>query len=299
MFRFLRNILILSLLVLIPLISAEVYVRSLPNPSRYKHQYMLRHSAEVQTLILGNSHTFYGINPSLLGPHTFSLAQPTQSYRYDYYLLTHYPLPHLRTLILPCSYTSLFEDLEAEPQLQSWAVCYRLYMDCDIHGPLSRYAFECLHIGAFKEKLQSLWKPAQLHWDSLGFGTSFGHQSLLSQGQDNGQARAEINTYPTMQSTPFLVAQLDSICQWCTTHNVRLLILTTPTSPSFRNHCSKTQVQEWHRRLNEVLSRHPQVEYHNFWADTTFHTPDFYDADHLNMTGAHKLTQKIKEILQH
>lgn len=293
--KFLRYILIYSVLILVPLIAAEVYVRNMPNPARDKHLWMRQHSAEVETLVMGSSHCFYGVNPSLLGPHSFSLAQPTQPYRYDYYQLTHYDLPRLKTVILPFSYQSLFEDIESEPRLQYWAVRYRLYMDCDIHSPLSKYGFECLHIAPFKEKLTSLWRPSQLSWDSCGFGTSNGTVSMLLEGQDNGKQRAEENTYPEMKSLGLCTAMLDSIAHWCDQRQVRLVLVTTPTSASFRANCSLRQQQVSDSTLQRVMQRHPSIVRFDHWADTAFVEADFYDADHLNMLGAAKLTKMLRK----
>ena len=291
---FLRNISVFALLIIAFFALAEAYVRNLPNPARYKHQWMLKHSAQVETLVMGNSHCFYGINPSLLGDYAFSLAQPSQTYRYDYYLLKHYNMPRLSTVVLPFSYTSLFEDIEYEPHLQYWAVRYRLYMDCDIHSRWSRYGMECLNIVPFKEKLTSLWKPSQLKWDSLGFGTSYGTVSLLAEGKDNGAQRAQENTYEGMKSLQFCTSMLDSISTWCDAKNVRLVLVSTPTWGTFRQHCDPRQVEKADSTLHRVLQRHPKVLYYNHWEDSSFVITDFYDADHLNQRGARKLTLMLK-----
>lgn len=292
--RFVRNILVFSLLVAAVIVAAEIYVRSIPNPARDKHRWMLENSGRVETLVLGNSHGFYGINPAMLGEGCFSLAQPTQSYRYDYWLLTRYPMPRLKTVILTCSYTSLFEDIEAEPDLRYWAVRYRIYMDCDIHSRLSEYGFEFLHVQTFREKLTSLWKPSRLSWDSLGYGTSYGIRSLLAEGVDNGLQRAVDNTYGDMRSLQFCTSMLDSICIWCERRRVRLVLVATPVWHSFRMGCDVRQLAVRAEVLKRVLKRHPSVEYYDFRTDSTFETGDFYDADHLNMTGAGKLTTKLR-----
>ena len=298
---FLRKISILSVIILALIAAAEAYVRSMPNPARDKHKWMLAHSAEVETLILGSSHCFYGINPSMFGTRTFNIAQPTQSYRYDWYQLNQYPMPRLKTVILPYSYQSVFEDIDTEPRLRYWAVRYRLYMDCDIHSPLSVYGFECLHIPSFKEKLTSLWRPPQLTWDSLGFGTSYGDTSLFLEGRDNGIQRAEENTYLSADGLKengvrdFNTAMLDSIGNYCDRREIRLILITTPTAPSFRKHCVKRQVAIGDSTLRQIMYRHPSIDYRNYWDDTDFELADFYDADHLNQKGAFKLTKKVIE----
>lgn len=97
-----------ALLLLLPLAMGEVYVRSLPNPSKHKHAYLLRHSRKVRVLILGSSHTYYGLCPERLGAHAFSAAQISQTLQYDDYLLHHYPFDSLRTVVLPISDFTLY-----------------------------------------------------------------------------------------------------------------------------------------------------------------------------------------------
>ena len=98
--KFLIKLSCFALPWLILSVLTEVYVESLPNIARDKHQWMLQHAEEVKTLVLGHSHTLYGIRPDMLGEGAFSLAQQSQTYRYDRYLLTHYPLKELKTIIL-------------------------------------------------------------------------------------------------------------------------------------------------------------------------------------------------------
>ena len=70
---FLQKVLLFAFVVLLVMGMAEAYVRSLPNPSKAKHDWMGQHSTTVTTLVLGNSHTFYGIRPALLADSAFSL----------------------------------------------------------------------------------------------------------------------------------------------------------------------------------------------------------------------------------
>ena len=155
------------LLLLLPLGAAEVYVRSLPNPSKDKHAYLTRHSREVDLLVLGSSHTYYGLCPERLSPHAFSAAQVSQTLRYDDYLLRHYPFPRLRTVVLPISDFTLYEELENTGE---WYLAnrYRLYMDCDLHGPLSVYNWEVTAFRPFCEKLKSLWEKPKMTWSAQG-----------------------------------------------------------------------------------------------------------------------------------
>ena len=297
--HFLKHITIFSLCILIPLVAAEIYVEHLPNPSRDKHQWMQHHSASVRTLILGSSHTFYGINPNILTARSdtaFNLAQVAQTYRYDDYLLRHYYMPRLRTLILPYSYFSLYEDFESMPRERWNAIRYRLYMDCDIHPRISYYGFECSSINSLVEKLRGNFIAPQLHhrttWDTLGWGTDFTYGSR-EHDWDNGAEAASNNTYADTTLVPLNIAYLDDIFSFCDKRDVRVLLITTPLSPNFLEHQQPRQVERNDSVLIQLLHRHSNVRYLDFSDDTDFLGIDFYDSHHLNEYGAAKLTKKL------
>lgn len=290
---FVRLSLLFFLLVAATVGAGEWYVRSLPNPARNKHEWMQKNSRTVRTLILGSSHTFYGIDAASLGPHAYSLAMVSQTYRYDDYLLRHYPTDSLRAVILPFSYFSLYEDYEIMDTDAQYASRYRIYMDCPYHSRLSRYAFEFMDKNAFLERLKSLWKPARLTWDSLGTGTNY-RPELRATPWDNGQIRAEVNTATDWRAERANLHFLHSIASWCQSRDVRLLLVSTPLSPQFRRHASPAQLAENHRALAGLLRRYPTVEYCDYSADPRFSDHDFFDADHLSTTGAARLTALLR-----
>lgn len=75
--------------VIVILIIGEIMVRSLPNAIKYKENWLKQNGNKVQTLILGTSATYYGINPSMIDS-CFNAANASQGLEYDYYLLKRY-----------------------------------------------------------------------------------------------------------------------------------------------------------------------------------------------------------------
>lgn len=294
--KFLLYTLVFSLPLLCLLAGAEAYVESLPNPSRDKHAWMLRHSGEVETLVLGNSHTFYGVSPSLLPPHSFSLAQVSQTYRYDLWLLRRYPVGKLRTLILPFSYMSLWEDFENQENRWAEAIRYRLYMDCDIHSRWGRYGWELMSIPTFREKLKSLYRPPQLSWDSLGWGTNYLASSRKADW-DNGKERIRENTYTDTFIVRLNYRFLRDILTFCRKRNVRVLLISTPVSDTYRRNKDIRQERTNRQCLQALLSDFPEVEYLDFEGDSRFGATDFYDSDHLNSDGARKLSSILATLI--
>ena len=66
---------------------AEYAVRQIPNEYKYKNDWMDQHAEEVETLIMGSSHAMFGINPAFIDGVAFNLGLPSQSLKYDLFLL--------------------------------------------------------------------------------------------------------------------------------------------------------------------------------------------------------------------
>lgn len=294
---FLRLLLTFSALVTLTLAAGECYVRHLPNPARDKHEWMLAHSREVRTLVLGSSHTFYGLDPALLGPHAFSLAQVSQTYRYDDWLLRRYPTDSLRTVIVPFSYFSLYEDFEYGTGDIHYISRYRIYMDCPIHSVCSPHVLECTRFDAFKERLKSLWQPPRLTWTELGWGSN-NRSELRPAAWDNGAERAKGNTYADTGAVNANTAFLASIFEFCRKRNVQVILLSTPLTPSFRdNECPEQRARNRHV-LDRLLRKYPEVCRMDLEADSRFSDADFFDADHLSDRGAKKLSDIVRAALR-
>ena len=78
-------------LFLLPLflvwLALEVFYRQAPNNYSYKDQQLQNVAANVQTLVMGDSHAFYGINPAYFKDPTFNLSNISQSLLTDELLL--------------------------------------------------------------------------------------------------------------------------------------------------------------------------------------------------------------------
>lgn len=290
--HFLAKILRFVVPLLALMVAVEAWLENLPNDARNKHQWMLQHSRQVKTLVLGHSHNLYGIRTSLMGKGAFNLAFDSQSYRYDNYLLHHYPLDNLQTLILNFDYFQAWEDLESQPHMAVWALRYRIYMDCDIHSRFSTYNFEVLHPKWVKDRLTSTINPLYDECDAQGWGTT-AKRETRPPNWNNGQKRAEGNTYQNEELLLLNEGYLRQIFDFCKERSIRVLLLNTPVTDEFQKYEDPRQVTKNEQLLHKLQCDYPEVEYFNMEADPSFTDDDFYDSDHLNQYGATKLTRII------
>ena len=63
---FIKYITLFCIPVIIVIIAIEICDRRLPNTYKFKYEWMQQNANEVETLILGSSHSYYGIQPKYL-----------------------------------------------------------------------------------------------------------------------------------------------------------------------------------------------------------------------------------------
>ena len=106
--KFLRNIGLFILPIVVVGVGLEILAESIPNSYTYKREYIEQHGAQIRTLILGSSNAYDGINPSVLS-HAFNLANSSQTLEDDYRLLAKHidSIDSLQTVIVGLGYHSL------------------------------------------------------------------------------------------------------------------------------------------------------------------------------------------------
>lgn len=295
MARFLRQILLFSLIIAVLLGVGELVVRSLPNPYRLKHDWMERNAEEVETLILGHSQTYYGVDAGLLPGPAFNLANISQTLQTDSLYLAHYSprLRNLNTVIVPLTYTSLYE-YPLEDTDEWWRVIgYQLYSGLKPHPTLSRYSFELSDLSGYSSKLASAVgiKERRLRPDSLGHGTEFSLSSRYDGWEKGGADRAANHTASCheeeMPRNLRVLAGIDSICRIL---GARLVLVTPPLWSTYRENIDSTLWEKERETVDDFCSR-DGVLWLDYSADSRFTEEDFYDTDHLNSDkGARKFS---------
>lgn len=137
---FLKKVLWFSVLVIGLLLIGELVVRSINTPYNYKTEWLRKNGEKVNTLVLGSSHTYYGIMPSVLGDSVFNIANISQTPEYDLAILKefHPLMPNLKRVIIPISYFT-YRDPRLEETDHGLCVQYKVRMKLPLHSDLSPY----------------------------------------------------------------------------------------------------------------------------------------------------------------
>ena len=305
--RFCIKTFIIILPAFIIAILIEYALRNIPNDYSYKKTYMDQNSNQIETLILGGSHTYYGLDPVYFENRTFNDAYVSQSLDLDYEIFKKYSdqLLQLKTIIIPISYPSLFATLSQTPE--SWRMKnYVVYRDIgtlfffDKLEVLSRkFSDNVSMIVKFYVKNESIGDCSDLGW-----GTSFQSDNSFDLDETGRSAaiRHSIESYPNAsifrETSKKIEAILDSFIASCELKNVHVLLITTPCYVSYRENLDNEQLKMTMDIVYNITQRHQNCAYINMLADSSFRAEDYCDADHMNEIGAKKLSLKVNEILK-
>jgi len=296
--KFIKSLILFALPIVLFMIFAEILFRHIPNQYSYKANYLETHGKQVEILILGSSHSLYGIDPGEFSYKTFNAAHVSQSLDLDYAILQKYlnKLPNLKTVVIPVSYGSLFAKLDFG--IEKWRVKdYSIYYGLNISVPFEK-RFEIFSKGNIQKLKDHVLGKTDLGITELGLGTNL-RKRTKENLQESGKTAAnrhtkEKDTAQTM--LPRMQSYLKSIIESCQKKNCHVILLTMPAWHTYRENMDAWQWGKTLETVQELEKHYPNIHYFNFIADSRFVANDFNDADHLNLHGTKKMSKILNSL---
>ncbi len=299
-----RAFIIKTLTFFIPLLliaaTFEILLRLIPNVYSLKKDYLDKHSDDIEILVLGSSHSFFDINPEYFSLNCFNAGNVTQTLNYDLEILKKYDNKwvNLKTVVLPVSYFSLNEKLEAGSE--SWRIKnYIIYFDLHTSANL-KYHSEVLSnkllINLKRIVSYYIQRDDPVSSTALGWGISYNSkkaQDLHATGISAAKRHTIINSGLFREN----VATLESIVAFCRIRDIQVILLTPPAYETYRDNLEKNQLTQTLKKADEIADHNDNCLYLNMLSDTAYKAADFYDADHLNEAGARKLSLTLNRII--
>ena len=300
------HIIYASLALLLLSLFIEYYSRQVPNVYQHKNAY-LESDAYYETLILGSSHAYYGVNPDHFERQAFSGANVSQDLKMDAFILGK-SLAHnkkLKSVVLPFSYFSLHYNLESG--VESWRKYYYMqnfdYDGFPAEDYLSVVAYSRFLASPKKTNhLQSLVRfhllnNFEINWSDRGWGTDY-TDNLQIPLKASGKIAAERHHSKYVdviyQENLHLIA---SMVEACRKAGVQLLVFTPPAFVSYRENLHPQRWIEITESLSKILNDYDRANYVNLLNDDRFMASDYHDADHLNHSGSAKLSKILSDLL--
>lgn len=299
---FIKRILLLFLPIFLLMVIAEYEMHRQPNSYKYKHHWMQKNASRVDCLILGSSHTYYGVRPDLLSKHGFSLANVSQTLPIDRDLLLYYSGKYdsLKNVIVPISYFSLFQ-----PPMQSAEFgepfrynYYTMYMGFPSKWYELQRHFEIFSHDVFVEKLKKRIKSKMQGEVSEKDCDEFGwHQAAhLAENWSESAGRVAAERH-RMKTEKYLDYNLNALCEiimFCKKNGIIISLITTPVNSLYSKNVDITQLRIMQNAIDSVSLKY-DVPYYDYFEDMRFVNEDFYDPDHLSDVGAEKFSMILKE----
>lgn len=302
--KFILKLLLFFIPLILGAIVLELLVRTVPNDYSYKNRYLENHAAELEILVLGSSHTFYGINPEYFQVNAFNAAHVSQGLSYDYLLFNKFNsrCSNLKAVVLPVSYFSLFGKLEDE--VERWRVkYYSIYYGCSPSYALPD-RFEVLGartstlLREVVEYVLSGGDKTRRTVSDLGHGVRSWNDPL-DQLEESGKAAAKRHTAGEWgyQNLSHNLEALEKLVSDCNDRQIEVFLFMPPAWKSYVEHLDADQLALIQRHMEQIMEKYGNVQYYSFLSDDRFLAEDYADADHLNATGAKKLTTLIDGML--
>ena len=275
-------------------------IRQVPNPYKYKYEWMQKNAENVEILVFGSSHTFYGIRPEFFDGKAFSLANVSQGNKQDYFLLKYWTdrYKHLKTIIVPISFSTWFgRGLEYGSESYRCRY-YKIYMDCNLYSDWSLYNLELSDMRTSLGKLGKFFlKDDDPGYDEYGWGTTYKLSKKDTLKWDDGtEAEAAVKRH-TAKNWDYIETnyeRMKEMAEFCKSQNIRLVLITTPCWHSYYDNLNKEQFAKM-CELTHKFQEECDVPYFDYLKDQRFVADDFYDSNHLSEVGAEKFTKILDE----
>lgn len=297
--RFLLYILSFFVPVLIFLVCLELIVRNVPNEYKYKAEWMEQHADSVETLILGTSHAFYGLDPSEFGRNAFSLANSAQKLRYDAFLLFKYSdnYKNLNHVILSVSYFTLFDSDAEEAEGEDWrSVNYKVYFDDSRIPDLSKNSFFIFHPKPLEEKFKKfLCGDTVIVCAKNGFGYPiFRERQKHTLDAASAQVWVNHHTAQDWNSLETNIGYVRQIAEECEKQGAVFVIVTTPTWHTYYERLDQKQLTKMYEVIYDLKKTY-SIKYIDMLKDNRFNEDDFTDCNHMSCVGAKKLSAILRD----
>lgn len=300
---FYKKILIFLVPILLVWVATEAFYRFTENNYTFKNKIIKAEYAQIETLILGDSHSFFGIDPTYFTSKTFNIANVSQSLYFDELLLQKHidSLSNLKRVVLNISYFTLSAvDNSLEDR---WR---RYFYQEDMGLKISSIAI-------YDPKQYSLTLARRFDKSVDLFVEYFQNGTIVSSYENGYGMQDETNIVPDKESISELIAKkhednsmdfqvnvnrLQKMIDLCNNHGVEVFLIEMPVYKTYYGLLDKTKKEKINSTLSQLELKNNGVHYFDFCQEDSFIDSDFRDADHLTNEGAEKFSKLLNTIIE-
>jgi len=303
--RFFVKLTIFGVLQLAIFGGIEAYVASFPNLYNLKRDYLTAHAPELQVVAVGTSHMLNAIDPAQMSLPTINLANYSQDFYADVRLVRHCldRLPKLKYVVLGASYFAFDYDMSDSPN--EWQTfmypryfgipCRKLWSNFDVRttSVAVTYGNDVIVPRLLQGTLGEL--RGLMHDD--GFVGNPAPADPLTSPNDGAERAKGHNNLMHQEHYAANVADLRELLSELQRRQIQVVIVTPPVQATY---LAGTKAENWQRfdAAISLMQREFAVRHLNYLKDERFTPADFSNSDHLNTTGAAKLSRLVSAELE-
>ena len=267
-----------------------------------KKYYAEQQLDSVETLVLGSSESFNGIDPTYFYSRTFNLANVSQTLFYDKAItLKHVAkMPKLKNVIINISYFSFFyqlHDIKEKWRDDYYKLYFNINFSDDKNFTINQYAY--LAVYQLKHSIGLAFNNFK---DSNAVNIlPNGYQPRMNQeliNDSTGLARVNIHHNQIFKHRRKEIEKdVEDFVEKLKRKSINIIFITTPVYTTYSKFCNPKIIEQNLNFINQLTSKY-QCKYYNYFTDSSFVKEDFFDNDHLNNNGAKKLSIRLNNEMQ-
>lgn len=287
----------IPLIVLIGFV--EYFYRTQPNNYTLKNYYLNKNHNDIEVLLFGDSHCFYGLNPIYFHKSTFNISNVSQTIYFDKLILEQYldKLPKLKCVVFCIEYTNLSQKDNTQDDVFR-KYYYQYYMKLDVplisKIDINQYLISLAQSPKISFYTLEKWfyTGSLLDSDPKGWGTNFKKKDRIlpkliakerAESQGDGLMDFTINS-----------SRIKDIIKKCKSKNIKVVIVSMPQTHLYSSYLNQKKLQSIFKTCHGFQDENANsVFYLNLFNDKRFKDEDFFDSDHLNEVGAEKCSKIV------
>lgn len=256
---------------------------------------------EIHVGNLGSSHGAYDFVYDSIrekGYVCFNFANTSQSYDYDYAILQAYGqyMEEDSVLFIPVSYFSFNNEVVNDSEREAMSIRYYHFLppeyipDYDPYIDLVTHKMPILSAGA---DIIDLFPDLKLSLTAYAADDGIDAEEFARRAQERYSRHFDNKDEYFL---PERIDELYAIIDYCQTHDITPVLITTPFSKYYRDLISGEFLQEFNETVTKIATD-TGVSYYDYSNDERFreNLDYFSDSDHLNETGAAYFMEILQE----
>lgn len=302
--KLIKKIVLYLMPIFIVFIFIEMFYRFVPNDYSIKHDTIPKKYNNTEVLIFGNSHTFYGLNPTYFDKPTYNMSIVSQTLYFDKLLFDKYinNFKKIKYVILHIEYTSLSEIVNTDEN--NWRkYYYQYYMNLNV-PTINKYNFTNYFLSSTrtfnincKIIARFINEKSLVDCDNNGFGINYTKSKKRPLIKKDALKRVQ-NIEDGLMNFEDNLFRVQSIIDTCKKRGIKVLLLNMPVTKYFSDGVNQIKLKKIQNTCKIIKQKNTNVIYLNLFKDQRFTNNDFYDADHMHTEGATKCSKIVNEFLK-